>query len=149
MEQRCYCDSEQSYEACCGRFIEGEALPQSAVELMRSRYTAYVLRRGTYLYKTCSQALKDPESIEAINRDTTRWLKLEIKTFSEKEVTFMAYFFAEHDVQVMKEHSFFIHENGEWKYDRGEMLDAKISRNDLCPCGSGKKYKKCQHEAYQ
>lgn len=22
-------------------------------------------------------------------------------------------------------------------------LDTKIGRNDLCPCGSGKKYKKC------
>lgn len=149
MENRCICDTEKSYETCCGRFIETKEQANSAVELMRSRYTAYVLRRGDYLYETCSQSLKDPDSIEAINHDTTQWLKLEIDSFSENEVTFMAYYLDQDEVQVMKEHSFFIQENGEWKYDRGVMLEAKISRNDPCPCGSGKKYKKCQHEAYQ
>jgi SEC-C motif-containing protein len=149
MNNRCQCDNEKSYEECCGKFIAGDQQAHSAVELMRSRYTAYVLRQGAYLYETCSERLKDPESIEAIKQDTTHWFKLEIETFSEKEVTFIAYYFADHKVQVMKEHSFFIQEDGVWKYDRGEILDAKISRNEPCPCGSGKKYKKCQHEDYQ
>lgn len=26
---------------------------------------------------------------------------------------------------------------------KGELVLSKVGRNDLCPCGSGKKYKKC------
>ena len=40
--------------------------------------------------------------------------------------------------------------NGEWKYVAGNIITEtvkrdgeKIGRNDPCPCGSGKKYKKC------
>jgi len=40
------------YEACCGRFIEGSEKPASAMELMRSRYTAYVLGDTAYLRAT-------------------------------------------------------------------------------------------------
>ena len=33
--------------------------------------------------------------------------------------------------------------NCQWKY----VKDKKIGRNDPCPCGSGKKYKKCCQKA--
>jgi SEC-C motif-containing protein len=40
--------------------------------------------------------------------------------------------------------------NGDWKYVAGNVIPTtvtrvgdKIGRNDPCPCGSGKKYKKC------
>lgn len=41
-----------SYAACCARFIEAGALPPTAPELMRSRYTAFVLQNEPYLRKT-------------------------------------------------------------------------------------------------
>lgn len=34
-----------------------------------------------------------------------------------------------------------IHE--QWKNTKTVVIDNKVGRNDLCPCGSGKKYKKC------
>ncbi len=42
-------------------------------------------------------------------------------------------------------------EQGDWKFEDGEFVtdrpivrdQPKTGRNDLCPCGSGKKYKKC------
>lgn len=34
-----------------------------------------------------------------------------------------------------------IHE--QWKNSKTMVNEQKIGRNDLCPCGSGKKYKKC------
>ncbi|MBU6492427.1 MAG: hypothetical protein KGQ45_06600, partial [Burkholderiales bacterium] len=40
------------YAECCGRFIDGGQVPASAEQLMRSRYTAYVLARGDYLRAT-------------------------------------------------------------------------------------------------
>jgi SEC-C motif-containing protein len=33
-----------SRAACCGPYIKGDALPPDAATLMRSRYSAYVLR---------------------------------------------------------------------------------------------------------
>lgn len=143
MENRCICGNDLTYEACCARFIEGNENPGTALELMRSRYSAYVLKNGQYLYDTCSKRLKDPNDIKAINEHSIEWLELKICEENEEEVTFMAYYKENGKIDVMKEHSFFILEEGHFKYDKGEMLEAKISRNELCPCQSGKKFKRC------
>ena len=141
--KNCICGNDLTFEKCCGRFINGDELPASAVELMRSRYSAYVLKNGEYLYNTCSKSLQDPKDIEAIKTHNIEWLGLKILEKSDYEVTFMAYYREDNKIGVMKEHSFFIQEDGRLKYDRGEMLNAEISRNEPCPCGSGKKYKRC------
>jgi len=143
MEMKCICGNEQRYEECCARLIEGRQEAQNALELMRSRYSAYVLRNGKYLYDTCSSKLRNKDDIIAIENQKIEWIGLEIESFCDKEVTFMAYYKENNHIEVMKEHSFFILESGRLKYDSGEMLEAKISRNDSCPCGSGKKYKRC------
>jgi SEC-C motif-containing protein len=51
---------------------------------------------------------------------------------------------------VHHERSTFRREDGQWVYVDGEVDPkspprqvAKVGRNDPCPCGSGKKYKKC------
>ena len=142
-QEICICGNELSFDACCGRFLSKAEKPQSAVELMRSRYSAYVLKNGQYLYDTCSKHLQNTADIEAINTQDIQWLGLKIESFSDKEVTFMAYYKENLTVSVMKEHSFFIIDDEGYKYDRGEILEAKISRNELCPCASGKKFKKC------
>jgi SEC-C motif-containing protein len=139
----CICGNELSFEACCGKFISKKEKPKSAVELMRSRYSAYVLKNGQYLYDTCAKHLQNTEDIEAINGHDIQWFGLKIESFSEKEVTFMAYYKENSIMAVMKEHSYFIIDDEGYKYDRGEILEAKISRNELCPCASGKKHKKC------
>lgn len=141
--KNCICGNELTFEKCCARFIQGDALPQTAVELMRSRYSAYVLRNGQYLYDTCSKKLKNIEDINYINTHTIEWICLKIDSFSENEVTFMAYYKEDNNIFVMKERSLFVIENENIKYDSGEMLESKIERNESCPCGSGKKYKKC------
>jgi SEC-C motif-containing protein len=49
----------------------------------------------------------------------------------------------------MHEKASFIKEDGQWFYVDGDIIKApqarseKIGRNAPCPCGSGKKYKKC------
>ncbi len=131
------------YEACCARFIERNEGPVTALELMRSRYSAYVLKKGQYLYDTCSKRLQVHEDIEAINTQSIQWLGLKIVDAGEDEVTFMAYYKENGQVEVMKERSFFSKEQSALKYDRGELLKASIARNEPCPCQSGKKFKRC------
>lgn len=143
MQNRCLCGNNLDYNACCGRFLEQNEVPQTALELMRSRYSAYVLKKGQYLHDTCSQHLQVDEDIEEISENTIEWLGLKIVESSEDEVTFMAYYRENGHVGVMKENSFFGREEGMLKYDRGELLKAEIARNEPCPCQSGKKFKRC------
>jgi SEC-C motif-containing protein len=143
MQNRCYCDSGKSFSECCEPIIFKKAKAKTALELMRSRYSAYVLKNGQYLYDTCSEKLKNREDIEAINADKTQWICLKIESFSENTVTFMAYYKEDKDIFVMKERSFFVREDEKIRYDSGEMIETVIGRNETCPCGSGKKYKKC------
>jgi SEC-C motif-containing protein len=50
---------------------------------------------------------------------------------------------------VLHERSRFLYEDGCWYYVDGELIEdgalrsGKTGRNEPCPCGSGKKYKKC------
>ena len=69
----------------------------------------------------------------------------------EGYVEFMAHYASNGEKVEHHEHSYFKKIDGEWKFIDGkiENLDPyvreepKIGRNDPCPCGSGKKYKKC------
>jgi len=47
----CPCGSGRVYGACCGPFHDGAPAP-TAEELMRSRYTAYVLGRTDHVFRT-------------------------------------------------------------------------------------------------
>lgn len=48
----CPCGFGPAYDDCCGRFHRGEALPPTAEQLMRSRYSAFVTGDTDYLLRT-------------------------------------------------------------------------------------------------
>ena len=52
MSQLCYCGSQKSYKDCCEPYILGEKNPSTAEDLMRSRYSAYVVVATDYLIET-------------------------------------------------------------------------------------------------
>ena len=65
---------------------------------------------------------------------------------SEGFVTFKVNYFYQNLYCELHEKSLFIKQDGQWRYLEGTLFpvaDIKISRNDNCPCQSGKKYKKC------
>ncbi|EAX7120348.1 hypothetical protein AIW16_22500, partial [Salmonella enterica] len=66
-------------------------------------------------------------------------------TWSEAEntgyVSFIARFSEQGKTGAIIERSRFIKENGQWYYIDGTR--PQLGRNDPCPCGSGKKFKKC------
>ncbi|MFN8052007.1 MAG: YchJ family metal-binding protein [Acidimicrobiales bacterium] len=49
MRADCPCGSGRAYSACCRSFHLRTAVPETAEELMRSRYTAYAKRLESYL----------------------------------------------------------------------------------------------------
>jgi SEC-C motif-containing protein len=141
----CICGNEKEYADCCGAIISGKKIAQTPEELMRSRYTAYVKGDGLYLVQSSVKENQFSEDIELIEEfsNSVDWLRLDILNSNEDQVEFKAYYREKDSIKVLHEKSNFVKEDGIWKYKDGELYNSKIERNISCPCGSGKKYKKC------
>lgn len=141
----CICGTTKEFETCCGAIIEHKKEATSAEELMRSRYSAYVKADGAYLVYSTSKENRYEDDIRLIEEfsNSVKWLKLEILEVSEFQVEFKAYYQDVEGIKLLHEKSNFEIENGLWKYKDGELYNSKVQRNEPCPCGSGKKFKKC------
>lgn len=154
----CPCGSEKEHDDCCGPLFKGAPAP-TAEALMRSRYCAYVKGEIDYLRDTMAPEILgefDREDTESTSRDAT-WQGLEIRGCGaggpEDEtgtVEFVARFQLADEDRALHELAEFRRDAGRWIYSGG-VIDPKgkprhvkkIGRNEPCPCGSGKKYKKC------
>jgi SEC-C motif-containing protein len=116
------------YAQCCGRFIEGGEAPATAMELMRSRYTAYVLGDTKYLRATWSEATC-PSDLDGSADSATRWLGLQIKRHTpidtnHAEVEFVARYKVGGRAHRLHETSRFERDNaGHWRYIDGDLRD--------------------------
>lgn len=155
----CCCGSGTTFAQCCGPLLAGNPAP-TAEALMRSRYSAFVCGRMDYLKETLA-----PEAREDYNPEETEqwvkkshWLGLDIRATTgggakdkDGTVEFVARYklanqhFAHHELASFNKDA-----TDRWQYLDGvinpqpeQRIAPKIGRNDPCPCGSGKKYKKC------
>jgi SEC-C motif-containing protein len=147
---------------CCGPFLDGKLKPRTAVELMRSRYSAYVLNKISYVDKTQINIQGDKFDLEEASKwaQESEWHGLEVKSFSQGsetdekgEVEFVAHYTDKKSGTRLSHHetSTFLKKDGNWYFHQGKIHGAtsvvrstpKVGRNDPCYCGSGKKYKKC------
>jgi SEC-C motif-containing protein len=141
----CPCGSDKTFNDCCGKFINKNQSPGSPEQLMRSRYSAYVLKNEDYLLKSWHPSTR-PESLD-LKDDSTQWKKLKIISAFENKIHFVAYFTQDtlnkEKIYALTETSNFVHEKG-WKYLDGENVKTvQLTKNMPCPCQSGKKYKRC------
>ncbi len=144
-EQACFCGSDKILQQCCLPFINGEQFPENPEQLMRSRYSAYILKKGDYILKSWHASTR-PKSLN-LSEDTTQWKGLRIISSTDTHVHFVAYFTQDtlnkEKVYALTENSRFIKE-GHWFYLDGEDVNTvQLTKNMLCPCQSGKKYKRC------
>ena len=58
METDCPCGSGLPYAGCCGLLHDGTAIAVTALELMRSRYSAFAVRDAGYLLTTWHPATR-------------------------------------------------------------------------------------------
>ena len=136
----CHCGSGEPFEDCCGPVLSGAAPAATAESLMRARGRDDWDRAATERWAKSSE-----------------WLSLEIRSKHEGEardeqgtVEFVAVFKEKGLLKRHHEISRFAKQGERWYYVEGEMPKPetqrntqKVGRNDPCPCGSGKKYKKC------
>lgn len=74
-QSACFC-GKGAYATCCARFISGIAVPATAEQLMRSRYTAFALRNEAYLRSTWHPEMLPTEPVTADN--DVKWFGLDI-----------------------------------------------------------------------
>mgnify|MGYP003307408249 CR=1 FL=1 len=156
----CPCGSGKKYDECCGAIISGAKSAASPEDLMRARYTAFTKGEVDFIYNTIAAEKREENDRAGIEQwsKNSKWLGLEIhntKIDSENpDIGFVEFTatYIERGIKLPHHELAEFHKiNGVWFFYDGQLIsqpplvraEAKIGRNDPCPCGSGKKYKKC------
>lgn len=158
--ETCPCGSQKPFSECCGPALSGASLPATPEALMRSRYTAFAMHDVDYIYKTIAPDRRkefDRQGIEVWSRES-EWMGLDIISTAKGgpgddtgTVEFSARYKEKGEDRKHDELASFVKIDGRWYFEDGQMPGVKtvrnegpkVGRNDVCPCGSGKKYKKC------
>ena len=150
-DNTCLCKSGKQYETCCQPFHSLKAKPSTCEQLMRSRYSAFCLQLGDYLFATYHPDFRGDLTVEQLSEKSMDWKNLQIvstETGVDKGfVEFKAWYLLDGELNCHHERSNFIKQQDQWFYCDGAFYpnekSGKIQRNENCPCGSGQKYKKC------
>jgi SEC-C motif-containing protein len=156
----CPCGSKINIQQCCLPVIQAKQKAQTAEALLRARYTAFTLGEIDFILSSHHSKTRNDIKREEIEdwSKTSKWLGLKIveieagKAEDEKgTLLFSAQYHADGKDHDHWEKSFFEKEEGNWKFLDAQGVqvgpirrtEPKTGRNDPCPCGSGKKFKKC------
>lgn len=149
MTTPCPCQSQNDYANCCQPFHRGIKLPETAEQLMRSRYAAYVLQEIDYIVDTTvptQQNLLDKAAIAAWSREA-EWLGLTVHKHTahikphHAQVEFTAHFAENGTAHEHRELSAFVKMGAKWHF-----IDPTVplpSMKSSCICGSQRKFKAC------
>ncbi|MBL1271973.1 MAG: YchJ family protein [Oceanospirillales bacterium] len=142
----CPCGSQRRYAECCQRYHAGENAPTPEA-LMRSRFTAFVLKLEDYLRASWHDSTR-PTALDL--HHSPDWASLRILDSDENGNTGHVHFQAIYRLNpgwgYLQERSHFVRENGRWYYLEGQPHEGvlKPGRNEPCPCGCGRKFKACE-----
>ncbi|MFC0601527.1 YchJ family protein [Streptomyces palmae] len=123
----CPCGLPADYAACCGRLHRGEAAAATPEELMRSRFSAFVVGDEGYLLRSWHPDTRPP----GIDFDPElRWGRLEILGSTdggvfrnEGTVEFRAHYTVHGRPGALHENSRFTRVDGAWVYVDGVITD--------------------------
>lgn len=156
----CPCGSGASFASCCKSIVKGKKKAATAEQLMRARYSAYVVGDINFIGSSLVAGDRGAFDADGAKEWSQRadWQGLEILSTdaggeqdSEGTVEFVARYNIEDVEQAHHERAKFVKESGFWRYSGGRVVgvdpyrreEPKVGRNEPCPCGSGKKHKKC------
>lgn len=135
------------YALCCQPYHEGK-LAQTPEQLMRSRYSAFVLKKHDYLIATHAPSYLNGLTASMLDSDNhSHWLGLTINSSQisgERGCVEFHAWYHQDGLDAIHEVSQFIKQDGVWRYTTGKQLKTQLpKRNDPCICHSGKKFKQC------
>jgi Uncharacterized protein conserved in bacteria len=129
--QLCPCGSGSGFRNCCEPLLNCSTNAESALQLMRSRYTAFTKANVDYLMQTHaakSRPVAERKNIERWAKSVV-WLGLEIikaengnRDDKTGYVEFKATYIENGQPAQIHERSLFIRENGKWVYVSGVHL---------------------------
>jgi SEC-C motif-containing protein len=153
----CPCGSGLEYSTCCEPILQDRSRAETAEQMMRARYSAHVKLAIDFIAETTH-----PDQRDGYDEKTARewaeesdWLGLEIINATggaaddKGEVEFVARYRMKNANHSHHERASFERQDGLWYFTDGVMVKnapitvEKVGRNEPCPCGSGKKFKKC------
>lgn len=158
MTSDCPCGNPAVFEECCAPIISKRVKASSAEACMRARYSAFVVGAVDFIMDS-----HHPETVGQVDREEIAnwstqadWHGLKILDSKEEggeaQVEFVAtYADATKKIHHHHELSHFKKMGQDWLFFDGTPVakrpqireTPKVGRNDACPCGSGKKFKKC------
>ena len=137
LPKACLCGSGKDYSACCKPLHAGARPASDAVELMRSRFTAFCLGLPEYLWDTlhsqneasvqgkdayCAKIARAPQTMQ---KCTLRVLDTrEPDAHGVAQVLFYADIAVHKRSRAFVEQATFVQENGEWRYIAGHARAA-------------------------
>ena len=120
----CHCGSKKMFTTCCKPFLTFQTKAETAEQLMRSRYSAFVIENANYLLHSWHPDTR-PTSIDFDSQ--TKWLGLKVKRckaglFSDLLgwVEFVARFKIAGKAERIEELSYFIKDGDQWLYVSAE-----------------------------
>ena len=116
-----------TYADCCEPLLNGIRQAASAVELMRSRYTAYSRCADDYLRATWAAQTRPTAQISQAG---VQWLGLEVRAHSQEDryaqVEFIARYKIDGRAHRLHEISRFVCEDGVWTYVDGSFPEDDV-----------------------
>ena len=126
MKNECYCMNKMPYQQCCEPIISGASSAQTAEQLMRSRYSAFVQQLEDYLRNTW-HLTRRPSRVGFNSKQ--QWIGLTIKSTSKGmhddetgDVEYVARFKIDGKAHRLHENSHFVKEDDQWFYVDGDFL---------------------------
>ena len=158
--EKCPCGLDAPFESCCEPLINGTRNAETAEALMRSRYSAYATGHIDYIIKTIVKNKQEDQDKNSIRKwsEKSQWKQLEVLNVEkgtaeddEGYVEFVAHYITDGNRQTHHEIAHFTKDENKWYFNDAKFPSVKQyiretpkpGRNEPCPCGSGKKYKKC------
>jgi SEC-C motif-containing protein len=118
--RRCPCGTGLAFSECCGPLHDGTAAAGTAEQLMRSRYSAFVVGDVDYLRATWHPTAR-PRVLDLDDR--VRWTGLDVLATiggallaAEGTVEFRAHYVRDGAAGAQHEVSRFVREDGRWYY---------------------------------
>ena len=118
----CFCGSNTPFENCCKPYIDGNKKVATAENLMRSRYSAYIIVAIDYLIATTHSSQRKYYSKSDLRTWAVcnQWLKLEVIASTTTTVEFKAHYLdVNKTAQMHHEKSTFVFEEDCWFYVDG------------------------------
>ncbi len=127
MHKPCPCGSDKDFSRCCEPCLKGDIYAATAEQLMRSRYTAYVVGDESYLLSTWHSSTR-PQQLHLESEPASQWIGLKVLASTSGEahdsdgrVEFIARYKINGKAHRLHENSRFVKERGRWFYIDGTL----------------------------